>query len=278
MTEKSPVRLPLTFHETFLPERQYIRQVLAYAAKGLAGDKFAISQETGIPTGKDSGKVNPTLRYATAMGLVTGAEPSNGVCAPKLTPLGRIVNSEDRGLDEPFTQWLLHLNLCRYDGGAELWFQVFAKGFASLGSTFSETELETFTQQHTKKEAKLSPFVGMYTEPGSFAKSKLLTRDGATFRRQAPSIAAYYARGYAYLLITLLHHHFPNEAQVTARDFERKTLFFAAAGWNEAQRQELLDAVAQIGGISVERQLGEAVITKLTAAEVHLAHLYEQLP
>jgi hypothetical protein len=278
MTEKSPVRLPLTFHETFLPERQYIRQILAFAKEDGAGDKFAISQETGIPTGKDSGKVIPTLLYATAMGLIAGAKPSNGAYAPKLTAFGEIVENADRGLDEPFTQWLSHLNLCRYDGGAELWFQVFAQGFSSLGSTFSEAELDTFTQQHNKKEVKLSPLVGMYTEPGSFAKSKLLTRDGATFRRQPPPIASYYARGYAYLLISLFDYHFPNEAQVTVGDFERKTLFFAAAGWNEPQRQALLDVVAQIGGIRVERQLGEAVITKLTAAEDHLAGLYDQLP
>ena len=47
----------LFFHETFQPE-------------GCVGDKYKISELTGIPTGQKKGKVEPHIRYAKYMGLL----------------------------------------------------------------------------------------------------------------------------------------------------------------------------------------------------------------
>ena len=40
------------FHETFQPQAEYISAVLELACNGYSGTKESISEQTGIPTGK----------------------------------------------------------------------------------------------------------------------------------------------------------------------------------------------------------------------------------
>ena len=60
----------LEFHETFQPELPYIAKILKLASENYSGTKFEISDCTGIPTGKQKGKVEPHIRYARCMGLI----------------------------------------------------------------------------------------------------------------------------------------------------------------------------------------------------------------
>jgi len=72
-------RLPVTFHQTFLPERAHISALLKYAASGKAGTDQEIFTETGAPTGQSSGKVPAMLDYCTGMGLLTvDRDPQSG--------------------------------------------------------------------------------------------------------------------------------------------------------------------------------------------------------
>ena len=61
-------RLPVTFHQTFTPERAHIAALLRYAASGKTGTDPEISAETGIPTGASSRKVPAMLDYCQGMG------------------------------------------------------------------------------------------------------------------------------------------------------------------------------------------------------------------
>ena len=63
-------RSKLKFHETFQPEWTYIARVLELAKDNYCGSKFDISDITGIPTGKQKGKVEPHIKYAQFMGLI----------------------------------------------------------------------------------------------------------------------------------------------------------------------------------------------------------------
>lgn len=70
-------RLPVTFHQTFIPERAHISALLKFAASGneststpLSVTDQEISVETGIPTGQSSGKVPAMLDYCRGMGLI----------------------------------------------------------------------------------------------------------------------------------------------------------------------------------------------------------------
>jgi hypothetical protein len=136
-------RLPRSFHNTFVPERQYINAMMSYAASGQSGDMHEISEATGIPTGKSSGKVIPILDYCRGMGLVslTGSRRT-ATKETEVTAFGRTVLLEDPYLKEPLTQWLAHLHLCGSLTGADVWYQTFFAGKQGLGMCFSREKLE----------------------------------------------------------------------------------------------------------------------------------------
>ena len=99
-------RLARNFHRTFKPERQYINDILKFAAEGRSGDAKSIADETGIPTGKSSGKVIPTIDYCRAMGLITTRRGNNSELKPELTDLGRVILREDPYLNTQIIQWI----------------------------------------------------------------------------------------------------------------------------------------------------------------------------
>ena len=53
--------LPLNFHQTFVPERRLITALMEYAASGQEGTLYQMSEQTGIPMGKSSGKCRQYL-------------------------------------------------------------------------------------------------------------------------------------------------------------------------------------------------------------------------
>ena len=77
----------INFHNTFPPDVNYLSRLLSYA-DGVVRSPDTISQMTGIPQGKSTGKVNPHLYYLMLMGLLQEDRAT-------LTPLGRLVRSED---------------------------------------------------------------------------------------------------------------------------------------------------------------------------------------
>ena len=138
-------RLPISFHQTFIPERLYITALLRFAAKGKTGSDQEISQETGIPVGKVSGKVPAIIRYCKGMGLISVTRSAHASQREfDLTRFGRSVLLEDANLSEELSQWLAHLHLCRRQGGAEIWHLCFAQGFPVLGMEISGKELTGF--------------------------------------------------------------------------------------------------------------------------------------
>ena len=51
----------INFHKTFATQDSYISKILGLAEQGYSGTKEEISEITGIPTGKTSGKVVPHI-------------------------------------------------------------------------------------------------------------------------------------------------------------------------------------------------------------------------
>jgi hypothetical protein len=190
-------RLPRTFHNSFLPERQYIHAMMRYAASGQSGDEIQISDATGIPTGKSSGKVLPILDYCRAMGLIRLTGKGNATNKhPELTHFGRVVFLEDPYLKESVTQWIAHLNMCSPLTGAEIWFQVFCNGIIHLGTSFTRQKLEDYIKLVLEKQTKkpnallnrcdsppnskkkktnlIGPLIRMYTDEAGFRNCGVL--------------------------------------------------------------------------------------------------------
>lgn len=87
----------INFHKTFAPQDSYLTAIMELASQGFVGTKEEISEITGIPTGKTSGKVVPHILYAQYMGL-TSHTLANSKYSLSLTELGKLVLENDKYL------------------------------------------------------------------------------------------------------------------------------------------------------------------------------------
>lgn len=257
-------RLSRNFHKTFIPERRYLNAILQFASTGKQGDVQAIADATGIPTGKSSGKVMPTLDYCRGMGLITLSESSKkkAVKAPNLTPFGRVVLFEDPFLKEPVTQWVAHLNLCGAARGADIWYQVFFQGVQTLGSRFDKDQLNAYLHSVYNSQANnlMGPIVRMYDDPAAFAAcGALIERQGVIQRKSGPANQEY-AWAYGAWMLESMKMFFPGQNQVTVTDLNRVAGWKTIPGWGIDESQEILFLLEQKGLLAVERHMNPWII------------------
>ncbi|MEA1052173.1 hypothetical protein U5801_20520 [Lamprobacter modestohalophilus] len=284
--------LPLNFPQTFLPDRRLLGQLLAFAARNGSGDKEAIGAETGIPTGKSTGKVEPMIHYALGMGLAS-AMKSKGVWQLGLTPLGDCVVREDPLLGEPLSLWLLHLLLCRRCGHdvpavglADPWFALFAEGSISLGGQFTEAAFHRLlVQRHGNKSylKGLSTLVPrMYTERACFGEAGILTAapgddEKALLRRARAPLEKGLFPAYALLLFLLWDARYSTDKQLAFDELARDTRLLALLGWDVTQATEWLDWMASRGLVQLDRYTGSVVLLRLAETPKVVAGLYSEL-
>lgn len=269
---KEAQRLSKNFHRTFIPERQYIGALLKYAAgNGLYGAQ-AISEATGIPTGKSSGKALPTADYCIGMGLVRRGQKTLDGALLELTDFGRTVFLEDKFLQEEMTQWIAHLQLCSKNTGAEVWYQLFWNGAMGFGGTFSK---KLFTEWlgsiiGGKDIAKaIGPTFNMYAAKSSFATCRALTVEEDTVTRHAAPIESAYSFGYAAWMAQAIERAGRQGQQLTVEDLEELCGFRSVSGWSPAELQNVLALLEQDGLVSVDRHMQPWI--------VHIRHLAADL-
>ncbi|MCP4405642.1 MAG: DUF4007 family protein [bacterium] len=273
-------RLPVTFHQTFTPERAHIAVLLKYAASGKTGTDQEISTETGIPTGASSGKVPAMPDYCRGMGLLTVERDEEvGQKCPSLTDFGRTVLLEDANLTEELTQWMAHLMLCRRQGGAEVWHLNFGVSYDILGMNFSEASLEEYLTGvlGKRKRSPTGPMLRMYAEPACFKKVGAILQQNRELRRQSAPLLSGFANGYAALLLWLWETHFPKELQVTLTDFEKESYFQRMAGWNEHQFTQILDVLESCGAITLDKQMRPWILSRRAESQNYWHMLYDEL-
>lgn len=271
-------RLGLRFHQTFIPERNYIGALLRFAAEDGTGNDREIMEKTGIPTGKSSGKVPAVIKYSEGMNLVR-TRGSAGNRRISLTPFGKSVLEENPTLSEPLTQWMLHLHLCRRKRGAEIWHQVFGPGRKILGHTFTRTLLDEYLSGlfGKRKRSLIGPLISTYTSEAALKGAGVLAEAGETITRSPAPIDAVHAPGHGAFLLSLWEAHFPDDRQVTLTDFEAETRWSLICGWNEAEIGEALASVAGTGAVEIDRQMHPWVINRREAAETLWRRLYSEL-
>lgn len=274
-------RLPKNFHKTFIPERRYLKALLQFAAAGKKGDARAIADATGIPMGKSSGKVMPTIDYCKGMGLITLSDDSlnNAVKTPILKPFGRIVLLEDPFLKEPVTQWAAHLNLCGPARGADIWYQVFFQGAQSLGLKFEKDQLEAYLQSANNSQTKnlIGPLIRMYEDPASFGACKALTEEQGLVQRKAGPISEEFAWIYGAWILEAMEFFFPGQNQVTLTDLDRNAGWKTIPGWSIDQAQQILSLIEQKGIVSVERHMDPWIIQSADSSNNVWKKIYDDL-
>lgn len=276
-------RLAKNFHLTFIPEKQYLGAILKYAANSGLYELQAIAEETGIPTGKSSGKAIPTADYAVGMGLARlqqAGEKKDKKFNVVLTNFGRSVYLGDRFLQEELTQWLSHLYLCNKTMGAEMWFQLFWNGAAAFGHEFSYEEFVKWmiTETGANDAAKaLSPTFRMYEEGASFATCGAVhLQEGRITRKKAP-INSTYAIGYAAWLADLLEQSGKTmENQLTVDDLEDVCGFRAVTGWTLSESQEVLSMMEDKGLVTIDRHMQPWIVCFKQGSAQLWTRLYEE--
>ncbi|MEB4593563.1 DUF4007 family protein [Candidatus Thiothrix sp. Deng01] len=283
--------LPLNFPQTFLPERRLLAKLLAFAAEDGRGEKTAIGEQTGIPTGESTGKVEPMIYYCQGMGLVT-ANRDSGEWRLGLTALGRVVFQEDRYLGELHTLWLLHLLLCRRldlasppTGVADVWFTLFAESHVRLGTNFSQQDflnclIERYGEKtYTKSLAGVA--IRTYLEESCLGMITALRQQGsgddALFGRcSAPSDRSYYPVYAAYLYL-IWDELFEGENQIGLDRLAGESRCFVLMGWDNVAINRWLEWMVDKGLIQLDRYTGTAMLLRLGTTAQVVGNIYSEL-
>jgi hypothetical protein len=280
-------QLSTNFHETFLLDMNAISSILKVSAEGISATKEIISEITGIPTGKITGKVEPMIRYAYAMGLlkITVVKKKWSL---EQTALGKIIYREDPSFVEPVTMWIMHLMLCRRlsregegKGVIDAWFLLFALSDIRLGKKFSLDDYITYLGEKLGASASINKLASIvirtYTKPSlCFGELKILDEnEGLIHRKSAPQYSEYYPAYTAALFLELDELRI-SEQQIVLDDFFDKTGFLKVLGWSNGQTLDWINWMVDNNVIQLDGQTGQSIALKLKTTEHVLAELYSE--
>ncbi len=284
MCNEKNILLPLNFPQTFLPERRLLAQLLPFAERKGKGNKIFIGAETGIPTGKSTGKVEPMIYYALAMGLIT-ASKEVGVWQLDLTPLGNIVLLEDPYFSEHQTMWLVHLMLCRCtpaNGKADAWYALFSEGRFRVSENFRQDDFLDFLVERYGDVGSLKSLSGIairtYLEDSCLGRIGVLeqTDDDLLIRQIAPVMKEFFPV-YASYLYLMWDELFYAENQISLDSFAQESRIFFVMGWSESMVATWLDWMSDNGIIQVDRYTGTPMLLRLKSTSQVLAATYSGL-
>ena len=274
-------RSQLQFHETFQPEPVYLAKLLALASENYVGNKYEISEKTGIPTGKQKGKVEPHIKFSAYMGLINYT-CEKGVYSLSLPPIGDEIYSQDPFLHEQLSKWLCHYNIVRREKGApqwSFWANTVHQGF--IQSISSERVMEQFRKQFDGNLSYEEIFGVMrrsYLE-GFFKELEYLsineTNKSLSFHENSARDDLLYA--YAYAMMDSWEYILPEKKEITLFELLEDLSFGKIFGLADDTVNELLDDMSGEGIISVNRQLFPTTIIKTTSSNELIAKLYSRL-
>lgn len=270
----------LEFHETFQPEMTYIAKILKLASENYSGTKFEISDYTGIPTGKQKGKVEPHIRYARCMGLIDYSL-DNSVYSLQLTPLGEEVFVQDPYLHEDLSCWLCHYGMTKRHSSAPQWEYLTHSAHPGFGNKISQERLFSIAgtwcgvSQANMLKKVLSVVKSSYTE-GCFEKLDFLAWD-TTIEFHEHSEKFDLAFVYAYALLDSWERIFPDKQEITDFNIKNELGFDKIFGFNEDECNYVIDSLAYEGFITVNRQLYPATIIRTSNSTSIISQLYSRL-
>lgn len=276
-------RTNLNFHLTFKPERQYISSLLAEVSNCNGMDVQDISNQTGIPTGKSSGKVDPTISYADYMGLIT-KEKRDGKYEITYTALGECINNEDAGLLEKLSLLAMHCMLVRPFAGAELWAHIFHNIFPKYRNKLTLKQFDKEIELKFGMGVKMAPFNGSYQD--LFGPLNLINDNGEQLVLNTIKIDPDFVYLYAFVLLTYWDEWLNNASadetkmasntEITA-DHLSAIGFKNPFGWNDKEEYQVLEMMAQKGLIALNRQMVPFTVRRTTDVESIVDELYSEL-
>lgn len=265
----------LNFHQTFPPIPDGISRLLSVADRGGAYTKEEISQQTGIPTGKSSGKVEPYIRYAVYMGLLKD-DVEGGKHTLSTTSLGQELRLQDPGLMETVSLFLCHTRLSSKQTGASLWAYLFKMVLPGYPDGITETLLRDELQKAAKPgtEVNKTPFLSSYS--GMFGPLRLLSTDGGRLCAAASFCDPERLYGYAYGLLYEWETVFPERKEITAEELRSLNLT-TTFGLSREAFEDLLHRLSEAGILHFNRQLVPYTVIKAQTSDEMIPLLYSLL-
>lgn len=264
----------VNFHKTFSPQDSYIAKILELAKVGYTGSKEEISEETGIPTGKTSGKVVPHILYSQYMGLTTHTL-SKGKYTLTLTDLGKTVLENDKYMFEDISRLICHYNICDADKGAYLWSFIYNGLPIMLDENISEEAMKKKYTDFFMIKTDLGALRKSYSDDGFFALLDLLDfSEGIRINSSYFKDERLYV--YAYALFSSWDMNCPETQEITADQI-------IYMKWNKRfgfDEDEMLFALEQMEGkqlIRLNKQLVPYTVIRNADTANVLPHLYELL-
>lgn len=275
----------LDFHQTFKPERICLSNLLTALDECSGKTAQEISKVTGIPTGKSSGKVVPSIYYLTYMGIINHSVQDKRFSL-EYTALGNMVMQEDPGIMEELTLLLMHCMISRRANGAELWSYAINSIMPKYHGNIRKDLFEKEVELRYKKKVNLSPFNGTYT--GLLNSIGILKFDDKDY-----SIEKHlFNNEYIYLYALVLYEYWDewiqglNEVEIEQKkvsnveissDQLEETGFRFPFGWSEQDEYHVLEELHDRGVVSLNRQMVPFIIHKIMPLEEITQNLYSEL-
>ncbi|HEY4538154.1 MAG TPA: hypothetical protein VIG45_06845 [Erysipelothrix sp.] len=262
-------------------------------AEKLVGSIQEISHRTGIPTGSQSGKVEPIISYAYSCGLID-ANKEKGLWSLHLTSLGKVILTEDEILNEDISLYMMHLMMNRVDKEAPqqginaAWHDVFIASKYALSDKFRIDQLEQFIVNKRGKKGYLRNLINLIIASydqnnfdAPFSKIKVLDVNKfedqlGAIRLSAPLEYSFFPAYSAFLFLEW-DRLFEGQSQISFDEFLSLTRWNLVLNWSNKHFYRLLDWIAEKGFIQVDRLTGSALLLRLTDTETVLEDFFSEL-
>ncbi|MBU9728867.1 DUF4007 family protein [Diplocloster modestus] len=274
-------RSQLKFHETFQPETGYISKILELASKSYQGSKFEISEITGIPTGNLKGKVEPNIKYAAYMNLIT-YEVVKGIYMLSLTDMGKEVFEQDRYLQDHLTKWICHYGITQRFSGAIQWAYLVNEAHTGYIQGISQERLLNQAVKFWGVDITFEEAFGVVKRSyldGIFADLEYFYVDDVSgeFKFNEIQDKEELLFVYAYAILNSWKLCYPNSMEITMIQLMNELSFGKVFGLNDDSVHEVLEDLCNEGILSVNRQLFPATIMRSATVAGILPLLYSRL-
>ena len=275
--------LNINFAATFLPERVYLSKLLIFFRKNKGRNDFVelygidncwssiyvqISELTGIPNGKSTGKVVPHINYLVGMGLLSKTSDWY-----ELSAFGNVMVEEDLSFEEPLTMLVAHVMLCDKYEGSEVYHEVFSK-LTTMGSILRKNLIEGLNINNRV----MSPLVGTYTDDAAFSKLRILREQDERLILSSIKLDNHeWLPAFGAAIIHLLNTHFSGKHQISIIDFEEDTGFSACLGYAPSDTWGLIENLASAGYLRVSALVTPPVIEAVMNEGEAWERLYDNL-
>jgi len=267
----------LNFHQTFPPTLEYLSRLLEITDMVDELTKEEISEITGIPTGKSSGKVVPHICYAIYMGLVSNISESKSKYRLICTPLGIVIKSQDIGFREEISQLLCHIRLASHTTGALLWSTIIRDVLPCYPNGIKPILLEDELRKRPQfGDGKISTGAFFSTYKKSFESFNLLSKGKDTLNIIQQGCKNELLYVYAYTLLYEWEQMYPNNSEISSVELEGLK-FASAFGFNQTIVNQILAQISEKNLIKINGQLSPFTVIKTTKSEDILSLLYSLL-